>query len=188
MCRSGRCLPGTSKRGRRAAWVLHCSGVGFRRRQRTRQEAAELHQISPQRSRRKGGFPDVRARVVAVAALCLAVCAGRADAQCKGDFNNDGRVTIDELVVAVDNALSGCAAGQPRFVDNGDGTITDHRTGLMWEKKDGLNGRPNEVDLHDADNTYQWAGSCLPSSLEVLCQPTAEALRICPAGEPGCTA
>jgi len=126
--------------------------------------------------------------VVAVAALCLAVCAGRADAQCKGDFNNDGMVTIDELIVAVDNALSGCAAGQPRFVDNGDGTITDHRTGLMWEKKDGLNGRPNEVDLHDADNTYQWAGSCLPSSLEVLCQPTAEALRICPAGEPGCTA
>ena len=29
-----------------------------------------------------------------------------------------------------------CADLQPpRFVDNGDGTITDNRTGLMWEKK-----------------------------------------------------
>ena len=28
---------------------------------------------------------------------------------------------------------SGCAA--TRFVDNGDGTVTDHQTGLMWERK-----------------------------------------------------
>lgn len=32
------------------------------------------------------------------------------------------------------------AAPQPRFVDNGDGTITDNQTGLMWEKKTGTLG------------------------------------------------
>jgi hypothetical protein len=126
---------------------------------------------------------------VAVAvALCLAVWTAPALAQCKGDFNGDGVVTIDELIVAVENALSGCEVGQPRFVDNGDGTISDRRTGLMWEKKSALDGRPNDDDLHDGDNTYQWAGTCLPSDVEVLCQPTAEALSACPAGAAGCAA
>jgi hypothetical protein len=39
------------------------------------------------------------------------------------------------------------------FTDNGDGTITDNTTGLMWEKKDqsGL--------IHDWTNTYSWCGA-----------------------------
>jgi hypothetical protein len=48
----------------------------------------------------------------------------------------------------VDGALQ---AGAPRsFTDNGDGTITDNATGLMWEKKDDSGG------IHDKDNTYTW--------------------------------
>lgn len=45
-----------------------------------------------------------------------------------------------------------------RFVDNGDGTVTDVETGLMWEKKDDLGG------IHDKDNLYTWSttGSVLP--------------------------
>lgn len=39
------------------------------------------------------------------------------------------------------------------FTDNGDGTITDNNTGLMWEKK-GDNG-----GLHDKDNSYYWTGN-----------------------------
>jgi Protein of unknown function (DUF1566) len=39
------------------------------------------------------------------------------------------------------------------YTDNGDGTITDHTTGLMWEKK-GDNG-----GLHDKDNSYVWSGT-----------------------------
>lgn len=39
------------------------------------------------------------------------------------------------------------------YVDNGDGTITDMATGLMWEKKDQAGG------LHDKDNTYLWSGN-----------------------------
>jgi hypothetical protein len=43
--------------------------------------------------------------------------------------------------------------GQPfSFTDNGDGTITDNVTGLMWEKKS------NDGGLHDQDNVYRWSG------------------------------
>jgi hypothetical protein len=49
---------------------------------------------------------------------------------------------------------SGCSA--IRYVDNGDGTVSDLQTGLMWEKKDNLDLAPNLSDPHDADNTYTW--------------------------------
>ncbi|HEX6903071.1 MAG TPA: DUF1566 domain-containing protein [Thermoanaerobaculia bacterium] len=39
------------------------------------------------------------------------------------------------------------------YTDNGDGTVTDNNTGLMWEKK-GDNG-----GLHDKDNAYPWTGN-----------------------------
>jgi len=57
---------------------------------------------------------------------------------------------------------SGCYA--VRFTDNGDGTITDASTGLMWEKKGGLDGVPVACtsavvcpDPHDADNQYTYS-------------------------------
>jgi hypothetical protein len=37
------------------------------------------------------------------------------------------------------------------YVDNGDGTITDLNTGLIWEKKDDSGG------IHDMDNVYSWS-------------------------------
>jgi len=43
-----------------------------------------------------------------------------------------------------------------RWVDNGDGTVSDHLTGLIWEKKTNLDSTPNPSDPHDADNTYYW--------------------------------
>jgi len=43
-----------------------------------------------------------------------------------------------------------------RFVDNGDGTVTDNQTGLQWEKKQNLDNIPNLTDPHDADNKYSW--------------------------------
>lgn len=48
----------------------------------------------------------------------------------------------------------GTSCDLPRFVDNGDGTVTDNLTGLQWEKKTNLNGVPNPGDAHDADNVY----------------------------------
>jgi hypothetical protein len=53
---------------------------------------------------------------------------------------------------------SGCYAS--RFVDNGDGTITDNQMGLMWEKKS------DDGSVHDVDNTYKWnttAGGTTPN-------------------------
>lgn len=38
-------------------------------------------------------------------------------------------------------------------VDNGDGTVTDTNTGLMWEKKSDDGG------IHDQDNTYTWTAA-----------------------------
>jgi hypothetical protein len=38
-----------------------------------------------------------------------------------------------------------------RFVDNGDGTVTDNDTGLMWEKK------TTDGSVHDVNKTYTWS-------------------------------
>lgn len=48
-----------------------------------------------------------------------------------------------------------------RFIDNGDGTVTDNQTGLMWAKTTGdLNGAPDPTDARNVNNTYAWcAGS-----------------------------
>jgi len=46
------------------------------------------------------------------------------------------------------------------YTDNGDGTITDNRTGLIWEKKDDSGG------IHDKDDTYTW---CAISNVGSVC-------------------
>jgi hypothetical protein len=58
-------------------------------------------------------------------------------------------------------------AGAPlAYADNGDGTISDLNTGLMWEKKIALDASPVSCateaacpDPHDADNAYTWAAA-----------------------------
>jgi hypothetical protein len=42
------------------------------------------------------------------------------------------------------------AGGTLAYVDNGDGTITDANTGLMWEKLS------DDGSIHDKDTTYSW--------------------------------
>jgi hypothetical protein len=55
-------------------------------------------------------------------------------------------------------ATSTCQpGGGARFVDNGDGTVTDNLSMLVWEKKDNLDGSVNFADPHDADNSYTWS-------------------------------
>jgi len=65
-----------------------------------------------------------------------------------------------------------------RFVDNGDGTITDTNTGLMWEKKDAAGG------LHEVTTRYTWAGLCgcatgSCTGYEAYCQPNELAANAC---------
>jgi hypothetical protein len=56
-------------------------------------------------------------------------------------------------------------AASTRFVDNGDGTVTDQETGLMWEMKlapDGTDGGncadpdPEARNIHCANKLYLW--------------------------------
>jgi Protein of unknown function (DUF1566) len=57
-------------------------------------------------------------------------------------------------------ALEVCpASAATRFVDNGDGTICDNQTGLMWEKKDAADGVVNLNNPHDVDNGYSWTST-----------------------------
>ncbi len=60
------------------------------------------------------------------------------------------RPRVGSVAVLDDGAVR---AGLPaRYLDNGDGTITDLNTGLMWEAKD------DSGSLHDLENTYVWSG------------------------------
>lgn len=62
-------------------------------------------------------------------------------------------IKFQEKIAAVSEKAS--AAGiQCRFVDNGNGTVTDYDTGLQWEKKTSPGG--GATDPHDVDNTYTW--------------------------------
>ena len=64
-------------------------------------------------------------------------------------------------------------AGAPlSYQDNGDGTVTDRNTNLMWEKKDQASG-----GLHYWNNTYAWEGKCSNSS-STLCGTDVD----CPSG------
>lgn len=110
--------------------------------------------------------------IVVFATVLLALWPMGIGAQCDGDFNGDNKVTVDEILVAVNNALTNCPAPGPRFVDNGDGTVSDTKTGLMWEKKSG----DNDTGIHGQGNTYTWStgspagpnGEVFTSFLETL--------------------
>jgi hypothetical protein len=64
-----------------------------------------------------------------------------------------------------------------RFVDNGDGTIADTQTALIWEKKDQAGG------VHDSNTRFPWAGICTDSG--EFCQPDAAAEATCIAATGG---
>ena len=63
--------------------------------------------------------------------------------------------TIDTHLREVKDLLLPPTPG--RFADNGDGTITDNQTGLMWEKKD------YEGGIHAYLSTYSWSDVLSPS-------------------------
>lgn len=58
---------------------------------------------------------------------------------------------IEQRIDATHVGTAQLLAGEGRFHDNGDETVTDANTKLTWEKKDDSN------ELHDKDNAYDWA-------------------------------
>ena len=96
-----------------------------------------------------------------------------APAQPCGDMNNSGTVTASDALKVLKKSVGltvdlqcGCNEVPPsvRFVDNGDGTVTDNSTGLMWEKKSTDPGSGTDFsNPHDVDNYYTWsAGTTAP--------------------------
>ena len=61
-------------------------------------------------------------------------------------------ILVDALVVCPPNSAV-------RFVDNGDGTVCDHQTGLMWEIKDASDGTADYDNPDDVDNNYTWTSA-----------------------------
>jgi hypothetical protein len=76
----------------------------------------------------------------------------------KGDTGPSGTgagiptCTAPNIYLVISNGTLAC---QPQYVDNGDGTVTDNRTGLMWEKK--IEGTVNPGNVHDVNNGYTWS-------------------------------
>lgn len=86
---------------------------------------------------------------------------GTAGACILGDADNSGAVSLGEVQQCVSNFLGAsnpapaCPLATDHYTDNGDGTITDNQTGLMWAQKTQGNSYPNGVDrLTDAGNAF----------------------------------
>src|SRR5213078_3571057 len=62
--------------------------------------------------------------------------------------------TAPDVAVLYNGALI-CKSAVPHYLDNGDGTVTDNPTGLMWEKK----SASGTGDIHDVSNTYTWSAA-----------------------------
>ena len=71
-----------------------------------------------------------------------------------------------------------------KYQNNGNGTITDENTGLMWEVKDDFNGNTNPDDLNDVNNSYPWAGTCQDGT--TLCGTNVDCKAV--TGTPLCSA
>jgi hypothetical protein len=97
-----------------------------------------------------------------------------------GTKNNSGQNIMRKikltLFVTCATLLWVGAAYAQRFIDNGDGTITDTTTNLLWEKKTGnvdygrrpitdrplgrrCPGDPGCADVHDVNNLYTWGNN-----------------------------
>jgi hypothetical protein len=61
-------------------------------------------------------------------------------------------------VVSYQGALA-CKSTIPRYIDDGDGTVTDNQTGLMWEKK--TSTCSGEVTC--VNNAYSWSLTGTPA-------------------------
>lgn len=87
-------------------------------------------------------FADAWSKLEAKATAAGSACPSEGD-----------EAAIDGRTTAYADGVAAAVAGA-RFEDNGDGTVTDHLTGLQWEKKTSLDDVANAADPHDADNFY----------------------------------
>jgi hypothetical protein len=87
---------------------------------------------------------------------------GLAESGGGGQCPTNGDSTGMQNLITADADLIALKLSGTRFVDHGDGTVTDLTTGLMWEKKGSRDGVANLSDPHDADNRYTWSTTLVP--------------------------
>jgi hypothetical protein len=97
--------------------------------------------------------------VAASCCLFLAAPAMGQQGECLSDVNGDGVVDGSDLAVMASEFGTTQCGPAGGFEDNGDGTVTDHESGLMWEKKDSAGGVANLNNPHDVDNLYAWTST-----------------------------
>jgi hypothetical protein len=82
---------------------------------------------------------------------------------CTADFSVFVSGSVDLIIDIV--GYFKAPAALPRYVDNGDGTVTDNKTGLMWEKKLAVSDpvcTNEDQDLRDVrcqQNLYHWSNA-----------------------------
>ena len=112
-------------------------------------------------------LPAALAKCDAKLATKWAAVEAKSDGACPTSGDAGG---IQSVIIDVSHLATLQLVGT-RFIDNGNGTITDTRTRLTWEKKNGADGVADPGNPHDVDNTYTWSASaphrtvrCSPSS------------------------
>jgi hypothetical protein len=95
--------------------------------------------------------------------LRAAYAAAEAQAQVDGGScptTGDADTALVSLVAKTTDSISRAVGS--RFVDNGDGTITDRSTMLQWEKKNNEDMVADYANPHDVDNLYSWGDTTPP--------------------------
>ncbi len=80
---------------------------------------------------------------------------GKAETKWGAECPTLGDVGEIQDQVTADSDCLAVKLGGERFVDNGDGIITDCQTGLMWEKKDDNNAG----GIHDLNLNFSWSST-----------------------------
>jgi hypothetical protein len=68
----------------------------------------------------------------------------------------DYRPAFDHVATQLTDGVALGLSGAVRFIDNGDGTITDTLLRVMWEKKNAEDGTADPANPSDVDNVYDW--------------------------------
>lgn len=115
----------------------------------------------------------MRSLFVAIAVVC--VMTGRAAAQCCGDCNGDGRVSISDLVTAVNNALDNCGAptSTPTLVPTATPTPPNRCRSTFTNNQGAclFSGHFNQGCGAALPSTFTSNGSTLVVTVDTLVQP-----------------
>jgi hypothetical protein len=106
-------------------------------------------------------------RLAFVAVVAFFIWAARADAQCCGDCDGDGRVSISDLVTAVNNSLDNCGAptATPTPPNRCPSTFTDNQGACLFS------GHFNQGCGAELPSTFTRNGSAVVVSIDTLVQP-----------------